>query len=393
MRGDNLKAEEIIQKCLDIYEDMDLNYVTRWKEKKKGRRSVGYTPIYFPQEILYAMDILPVGLIGGGDMIDVVKGDSFYQSYICHIVRSVVDMELTGKLAPLDGIISHFVCDVMRNLPGVIKSISPDRYVALFEPPQEFTSRIGGEYYADQLKTIINHFNGGDIPKHRLVDSIMLYDDNRRLIKELYSIRKDRPWDIPLHEAYLLQRAGLIIDVEEHNEMLKDYMVSVKDLNRKPEDRVRVILVGSFCEQPPLALLKVIDQAGCYVVYDDFFLGGRCLTNRIDRKEAEKDPMGTIIESYLNFCVPLPCRVEGKEEREKWLLDIYKEQKAQGVVFAAPSFCDPALEERPLYENKLDESNIRHISFLYSEETGQFSSIKEQLGTFTDSIKIWGINK
>lgn len=385
-----MKAAEIVERCLNVYEDLDFHYVTQWKEKKKGRRAIGYTPIYFPQEILYAMDILPVGLIGGGDMIDVVKGDSFYQSYICHIVRSVVDMELSGRLAPLNGIITPFVCDVMRNLSGVLRSISPSRYAKFFDQPQDFSSKIGGEYYEAQLKNIINHFNGGDIPKNKLLDSIMLYDENRRLIRELYDVRSDSPWSIPLTEAYLLLRAGLVIDVKEHNKMLKEYMDSVKEIDRKPEDNVRVILAGVFCEQPPLPLLKVIEQGGCYVVSDDLFLGGRYLTNRVNVAEAEKDPIKWIIDSYLKYGVPSPCRYEGKEERETYLIKDVRERNAQGVIFAAPSFCDPALEERPLYQSKLDDAGIKHISFLYSEDTAQFSTVREQIGTFTDSIKIWG---
>ena len=36
-----------------------------------------------------------------------------------------------------------------------------------------------------------------------------------------------------------------------------------------------------------------------------------------------------------------------------------------------------------------NDKNIRFISFLYSENTGQFKVIKEQVGTFSDSIKLW----
>ncbi len=382
-------VSEIIDNCQGIYEDLDLKYVSRWKAEKAGRRAVGYTPIYFPQEVLYAMDILPVGLIGGGDLINVVKGDSYYQSYICHIVRSVVDMKLSGKLNPLDGIITPFVCDVMRNLTGVLRTISEDKYTKLFDQPQNYASDIGGAYYAAQLKSIVDDLSGGEISKGKLIWSIALYQENRRLIRELYDLRSHRPWDVPLSEAYLLLRAGLVLDVKEHNQFLSDYLKAAGTLGRKPEDCVRVILIGAFCEQPPLALLKVIEQAGCYVVYDDFFLGQRYLPP-IDSVDAEKDPLNCLVESYLTCEMPLPCRWEHKEGREEWLLNIVRERKADGVIFAAPSFCDPALEERPVYQKKLDAAGIRHISFLYSEDTAQFSGTREQLGTFTDSIKIWG---
>jgi len=59
------------------------------------------------------------------------------------------------------------------------------------------------------------------------------------------------------------------------------------------------------------------------------------------------------------------------------------------VIFAAPSFCDPALLERPLLASRLDEHQVPHISLKYAENSGQMQPIREQAGTFADSIKLW----
>lgn len=67
-----------------------------------------------------------------------------------------------------------------------------------------------------------------------------------------------------------------------------------------------------------------------------------------------------------------------------------RDRDAEGVVFAAPSFCDPALLERPMLQNVLSKENIPYTAFKYAENTGQIQVIKEQTGTFADSIKLWG---
>jgi benzoyl-CoA reductase subunit C len=59
------------------------------------------------------------------------------------------------------------------------------------------------------------------------------------------------------------------------------------------------------------------------------------------------------------------------------------------VVFAAPSFCDPALLERPMLQDVLTTHRIPHTAFKYAENTGQMAPIREQAGTFADSIKLW----
>jgi benzoyl-CoA reductase subunit C len=67
-----------------------------------------------------------------------------------------------------------------------------------------------------------------------------------------------------------------------------------------------------------------------------------------------------------------------------------KRSRADGVVFAAPSFCDPALLDRPVYQKALDDAGIPYTSFQYAENTGQLGGIREQVGTFSESIRLWG---
>jgi benzoyl-CoA reductase subunit C len=59
------------------------------------------------------------------------------------------------------------------------------------------------------------------------------------------------------------------------------------------------------------------------------------------------------------------------------------------VLFCAPSFCDPALLDQPMTVRAVEQTKIPWTAFRYSENTGQFQVIREQAGTFADSIKLW----
>ncbi len=39
--------------------------------------------------------------------------------------------------------------------------------------------------------------------------------------------------------------------------------------------------------------------------------------------------------------------------------------------------------------DKLSEKDIPYITFKYAENSGQMQPIREQAGTFADSIKLW----
>ncbi len=47
-------------------------------------------------------------------------------------------------------------------------------------------------------------------------------------------------------------------------------------------DNVRVIVQGSFCEQPPLALILTLEKSGCYIVDDDYQLGLKTIDGAIE---------------------------------------------------------------------------------------------------------------
>ncbi len=45
--------------------------------------------------------------------------------------------------------------------------------------------------------------------------------------------------------------------------------------------------------------------------------------------------------------------------------------------------------ERPMLQAILAQHKIPYTAFKYAENTGQMAPIREQAGTFADSIKLW----
>jgi len=178
--------------------------------------------------------------------------------------------------------------------------------------------------------------------------------------------------------------------VEEHNNILYEVETLLHEERGRPLDNIRVVVSGAFCEQPPIGLIKTIEMAGCYIVDDDFMLGSRWIEGNIEENTA--DPLGAITEAYLNhstFSASLYEAAPASGSKVERLAALVGRRKADGVLFAAPSFCDPALLDRPELQLGLERAGIRTIGFQYSENTGQFKVIKEEVGAFSDSIKLW----
>ena len=385
-----MKTEEIIQRCEALYEDLNFTSAREWKAAEPGRHVIGFLPIYIPRELIHAAGMLPLGIYGGGDQMEVIQGDAFYQSYICRIPRSTIELALTGKLDFVDGMLFPSICDVIRNLSGVWKLTQPDTYVRYVDVPQNYEKDVGGKFYIQEMRELMDgleKISGREITDDQLRESIVVYNKNRELINELYHQRAKTPWNIPVTEVYLLMRAGQVLPVEDHNQMLSDYLTSVDQVQRPKRDNTKIILNGMFCEQPPLNLVRSIELAGCYVVDDDFILVNRWLRENV--KESG-DPLENLSDAFLEHSTRTSATYEPDESKKgSQLVEAVQKTGAQGVIFAAPSFCDPALLERPMLQDVLDQNNIPNIAFKYAENTGQMQPIREQAGTFADSIKLW----
>ena len=384
------KVTQIVQRCEALFDDLHFNAVKDWKAAVPGRKAIGYMPVYVPRELIHAAGMLPVGILGGGDSLEVIQGDAYYQSYICRIPRSTIELGLTGRLDCLDGMLFPSICDVIRNLSGMWKMLFKDKYVRYLDVPQNYQDEVGGTFYVQEMQILredLAELAGRPITDADLNASIRVYNDNRAAMRELYAYRAAKPWQAPTSEVYLVQRAGMVLPVEEHTPLVREYIRAAELIQRPKRDNARVVINGSFCEQPPLALIKSIEMAGCYVVDDDFLLVTRWL---LDEVPTNGNPLEELSKAFLHRSASTAAKYDAtREEKGVFLMKQVKTGGAEGVIFAAPSFCDPALLERPMLQDVLSQHGIPHTAFKYAENTGQMAPVREQAGTFADSIKLW----
>ncbi|MEW6282555.1 MAG: 2-hydroxyacyl-CoA dehydratase family protein, partial [Candidatus Eremiobacterota bacterium] len=109
-----LSLEGCLELCRELVEDPEFPTVHRWREG--GGKVLGHFQVYFPEEVAHAAGMLPVKVRGA--QVEARRADSHFGSYLCSILRSSLEVALSGKL-PLDMFVTHPICDAARNLAGI----------------------------------------------------------------------------------------------------------------------------------------------------------------------------------------------------------------------------------------------------------------------------------
>lgn len=375
----------VVEEYREIVEDRQFPTVRDWK-RRTGRRVAGSFPVYSPVELSYAARMLPVGLFGGGNQIEIAHADSRFQSFICSIVKSTLELGFIDKLAPFDALLFHSICDPARNLASVMQRNFPDRRSIYVHLAQNMTSAGAADYLAYEYRRVATEL--GEVSGYTPTDddvraSIAAYNAMRDRLRELYALRASNPEKLSTAELYTLVRMATFTDPVESTPMLADSLEAAMARDARPKDRIRVVVVGSFCEQPPLELIAGIEESGCYILDDDFLLGWRLFKKDVP---TEGDPYLALARSYLNDSLHASTKHDLRNPRAAGLVGSARAHKADAVIFLGAKFCEPGLFDYALYRRALDQEGMPHLFLEFEEKMWMYDKIRTEVETFVESM-------
>lgn len=363
----------------ELLEDTDFPTARRWRDA--GGRIIGHFQVYFPEEIAHAAGLLPFKVRGAP--IEPKHADSRFGSYLCSIIKTSLELALSGRV-PLDLFVTHPICDAARNLAAVWgrNATHPCQILYLPQNAASPSARVylRGEY--DRMRQEIERVAGRAVSDDDLRASLAVFNDNRALLRELYALKRETPWRVAAHEAYILTAIAGLVPREEHNALLRTVLPLLRGRTDRPKDRIRVVFEGGFCEQPPFDLIRAIGRS-CYVVDDDLLIGLRWILSDVP---VDDDPLAALAEAYLERSSYSPVQHDPRKPKEKMLLERVRASGARAVIVSAAKMCEPGLEEQVAYVHALDEARIPYFVTEFEESMTSFDQLEIQLETFVENI-------
>lgn len=376
---------QILDRCVALAEDPDFPEVRTWLEANPGGKVLGHFQVYFPEEIAHAAGMLPVKIAGAPVSVQIRQADARIAAFVCSIPRSSLELALSGRLDFMSMFVTHPICDAARNACGVWTRNLPEINCQILYFPHNAASAHAPRYLREEYRRIARiaeEIAGRRITREALGASIELFNENRRLLRALYRIKRERPWLVSAVEAYALTRAAGLMPREDHNDLLRQALFLIENRAAKRQDRIRVVLEGGFCEQPPVDMLAVIQDV-CYIVDDDLLIGLRWLTKDVP---AGPDPIADLARAYLEASTYSPVQRDPRKPKERMLLDRIRHAGAEAAIVAAAKMCEPGLEEQVSYARALDQAGIPYLVMEFEEKMTVFEQVRMEVETFAESL-------
>jgi benzoyl-CoA reductase subunit C len=205
-----MTVDQIVAHCRELT-GRPLGVVAEeWKAQHPGGRVVAAYPVFAPAEVLHAAGVLPLGLFGGGTSVELTHADARFQSFVCSIAKSSLELGFQDLLRGVDGLVFSNICDVARNLGSICRRNFPGLLVEYLHLPQNSTSPAVAAYAAAELRRLAEGLErhwGLPVTTAALGKSVEVYNTLRARVRALYALRIAEPHKLSTSELYSVLRA------------------------------------------------------------------------------------------------------------------------------------------------------------------------------------------
>ena len=347
-----------------------------WQTHYPDHKPIGTLCSYVPEEMLHAAGLVPVRLRGTNAPLRQV--DARLQSFTCALCRSTLDQAMEGELDVLTGTIFAHTCDAMQAMADLWRmNTQRSHFVEIVMQPVNLGSPAARPYLISELerfRTSLAEFSGQPLTDSDLKASISLYDDTRRMVRELQTMR-DR---LSAPDFYAITDAAQAMPREVFGPLLSELLTELKDVPARPRGP-RIFLSGSVLDEP--RLLDLIEDVGARVAGDDLCSGSRHFYGQVG---VEPDPITALADYYLSR-PPCPTKLNPEHNPATFLLDQAGQVQADGVVFVIAKFCEPYAFDYALILPALDQAGMPHL-LLEMEQTPSLEAIRTRLQAFVELL-------
>lgn len=357
--------------------------------KEVGKKVFGYFCCYPPIELLTALDIVPLRILGNMDE-PVTEADGYLPPVMCIFCRSAMDLGLKGKYDYIDGFVGAHACDGAERTSIIWTNFikSPCNF-HLDVPHTAHDPAVS--FFKEQIiyfKEALEKFTGDTVTSEALKNAIALHNRQRSLVRDLYALRKPDPPLISGSEVLQVLIALMSIPVEEGNRILEEAIAEVKLRAPSGAKQPRLLIWGSLIDNT--AFTRLIESSGLDIVVEDTAIGTRPFWHDIDQTD---DPLDGVADHYLREVLcPRTFRESGatyeedSDMRFNYLKEFAQHWKVDAVFANIIRNCDVHGYEVPIIKDYLEELGLPVLVIEQDYSTASLEALRTRFQAFAETV-------
>ena len=374
-----MEAKSVFEQFKDWYENRH-DYAKKWKERTGGK-VIGYFCTYVPEEILYAADILPVRILGSHEPQDVSEPHIF--AMFCPFCRDCLAQGLKGRYDYLDGITIAQSCLHIRQAYTSWDLHIPVDFKYYLPHPMHVQSPHAVPYLTEELKEFkkaVEEWTGKQITEEDLKRGIEIMNTNRRLLQQVYELRKKPNPPLTGLEAMIMVVSSQMTDKRDNNKALEELLEKLPSRSLD-EPGERLMILGS--EDDDTEFVAMVEDLGARIVIDEHCTGTRYFYEEVN---TNGEALASIAERYVKR-IPCPSKDWPKRTRLDHIVKLAKDYDIQGAIVMQMKFCDPHEIDTPAIKEALEKDVGVPTIFLEFDVTVPIGQFKTRVEAFLEIIR------
>lgn len=368
------------------------------KARGEGRKVVGWLNYNVPEELIYALDLIPVHLGTGGDERLVELGSRYISVMNCVFTRQVTGLFAEKKdpyVQNVDLVVVDVTCKQLYRVAEIINYYFGVA-VETIGVPYNYTVAAGKLYFRKEIDAFaakLEQFAGQKLAPEKLKKSIALFKAIRKAIKELYRWQAEAATPISWREVYDVVQAGYYLDKKLYLSLLEELLQEINSAAPGPyvgATGPRILLSGSIIPPGDRKILDIVEKIGGRIVVDDLWSGfGQVIDLEIAGSSVE-----AIADAYIarHPHGSLPHLDLDTDRRLQNIRKLIRDFQVDGVLFHTLRYCDSFTFKANETKNVIKADGVPFLE-IHTEYAGSdFEAIRTRTEAFIEILRAKVLN-
>ncbi|MBP7706629.1 MAG: 2-hydroxyacyl-CoA dehydratase [Candidatus Aminicenantes bacterium] len=346
--------------------------------REAGDKFIGTFCVYVPEEIVLALEAVPVALCGG-TAASIPYAEKMLPRDICPLVKSTLGLALsnTCPYGPLEDLaVGETTCDAKKKTWDLL---ARDGGFHVLEVPQK-KGPCDRDLWLDEVRQFrarLEDVTGRRLEPAALAAAVRLMNRKRRALARFNEFRKEASPPISGLDALVVMQGALVDDTLRFTERLEELNDELAERVRRgvgvaPPRARRIMVSGCPSVMGNWKLHALVEAAGAVVVCDETCTGWRYYARLVEEADGDLDAqLAAVADRYL--AIDCSC-FSPNEERLASVVRLAREHRVDGVLQYVLQYCHTYNIEAVAVADALREAGIPSLKIVtdYSEEdTGQ----------------------